>query len=106
MTPDTHTPPAEILPLGASLYRAAEVDAGDRVVIHARGKFRRALVVGIGPKRVQVDYASPSSGNVTRKAVPRYEVLTTDLDNAGDHAGTIRKHAVAHNGRALGQELG
>lgn len=104
----TATIPAEILTPGTTLYTARSpwCDAGAKVVIHARGKFRRGVIEKAGPARTTVAYASPSTGKVTRKAVAHADVYTERDDDGGSFAGVVREVSAAARGhKGYGQYL-
>lgn len=85
--------PAEILGTGTMLYHVRQpVYVGQLVVVHKQGKFRRARITRLGPKRVEVTW---STAGRREARVPREQVYETN-DGAlsgGELAGVIRANS-------------
>lgn len=95
MTTVPLTVPNEILTPGTHLWSARVGNGtpdGEAVVIHAQGKFRRAVIVKVGPKRATVAFAT--SGTAYReKAVPHaliYAMHPAD-ESERERYGVIRQ---------------
>lgn len=88
LTPGTHLWRADVQAIGAQLPDAREDVRA--VVIHAQGRFRRARVLTVGPKRTTVEYGT--SGTPRRsKAVPHALVYTT---NEPEYSLELNRYAV------------
>jgi hypothetical protein len=96
MTDET---PNEILTPGAHLYAPELPPAlGSRVVVHAQGRFRVAVLIKVGPKRSTVAYAT--SGTPYRTpTVPHGRVFVEE----GDGPPYVVRQSRTYGGRLGGQ---